>query len=313
MYDTVTSTSLFARSIIATCAIALAMSHAACLFFPYQAHAQMQTVQPIQPVLTPIAGQSIQTPVDASKIIAKRVLLVNMTTGETIYEKDALTVQPLASLTKLMTAVTVREMYAIWANPPKRIRLISRTSAQTAADRQVAVGGYMKTDDLISYMLLSSSNFAAQSLASGIIDRDSFISYMNFTARNLGLSESRFVNASGLTERDGSGSTGNAKDVMKLLDIIVKKYPQLATATRSGDALIRTSSGKAIAIDNPNKSLERIPGIYLGKTGYTDEAGGNLALVIKRNGAYYGIVVLGSTIDGRFSDAEYLASLIPMR
>ncbi len=313
MNYTATSMSVFARMTTAACVIASAMSSVACLFFPYQAQAQMQTVQPVQQVSTPIADQPVQAPIDASKIIAKRVLLVNMATGETMYEKDAQTVQPLASLTKLMTAVTVREMYSLWANPPKRIRLISRTSAQTAADRQVAIGGYMKTDDLVSYMLLSSSNFAAQSLASGIIDRDSFISYMNFTARNLSLSESRFVNASGLTERDGSGSTGNARDVMKLLAIIVKKYPELAIATRSGDAVIRTSSGKSIAIDNPNKSLERIPGIYLGKTGYTDEAGGNLALVIKRNGAYYGIVVLGSTIDGRFTDAEYLASLIPIK
>ncbi len=249
---------------------------------------------------------------DQARIIGKRVLVANLSTGQVLFDRDSATVQPLASLAKLMTAITVREVYATWKNPPQKIRLISRTAAFTAADREVAVGGYMKTGDLVSYMLLSSSNFAAQSLASGIMPYTSFISYMNFTARKLGIADSKFVNASGLTEKGGSSSEGTARDVMKILDVIVKKYPDLAIATRSGDATVRSSSGKVISIENTNKSLERISGVFLGKTGYTAEAGGNLALVLNRNGSYYGIVVLGSTLEGRFSDVEYLSSLIPL-
>lgn len=248
---------------------------------------------------------------DTAKLKARHVLVTNLTTGQTLFDKDSVTIQPLASLSKLMTAITAKEIAKTWANPPQRIKLISKGAAYTAADREVAAGGYMKYDDLISYMLLSSSNFAAQSLANNIMPYSSFISYMNFTARKLGITNSKFVTASGLTNDDGTSSLGNAQDVMKTLGIIVSKYPELATATRSEDAVIKTSSGKIIKIDNTNKSLEKIKGIFLGKTGYTDEAGGNLAIVLELNGSYYGIVVLGSTIEGRFSDVEYLASLIP--
>ncbi len=248
---------------------------------------------------------------DPTKLEAKHILVTNLTTGQTLFDKDSLTVRPLASLSKLMTAITAKEIAKTWVNPPKKIKLVAKSGAYTAADREVAAGGYMKYDDLISYMLLSSSNFAAQSLANNIMPYTSFISYMNFTARKLGLTNSKFVTASGLTNDNGSSSVGTAQDVMKTLGVIVTKYPELATATRSEDAVIKTSSGKIINIDNTNKSLEKIKGIFLGKTGYTDEAGGNLAIVLELNGSYYGIVVLGSTIQGRFNDVEYLASLIP--
>ncbi len=248
---------------------------------------------------------------DAAKLQAKHVLVSNLTTGQVLFDKDSLAIQPLASLAKLMTAITAKEIAKSWAKPPQRIKLVAKSGAYTAADREVAAGGYMKYDDLISYMLLSSSNFAAQSLANNIMPYSSFMSYVNFTAKKLGLANSRFINASGLTNDDGTLSTGNAVDVMKTLGIIVTKYPELATATRSEDAVIKTSTGKLINIDNTNKSLEKIKGIFLGKTGYTDEAGGNLAIVLELNGSYYGIVVLGSTLEGRFSDVEYLASLIP--
>ncbi len=249
---------------------------------------------------------------DQSKIIAKNVLVTNLTTGQVLFDKNSTVVQPIASLAKLMTAITIKEIQATWKNPPEKIKLISKTAAYTKADFQVATGGYMKTNDLVSYMLLASSNFAAQSLANGVMPYTSFISYMNFTAKNLGLNSYAFVNASGLTEANGKSSIGSAQDIMKTLVIIMKKYPELASATRSNGATIKSSTGEVIEIDNTNKSLDVIPGIVLGKTGFTDEAGGNLALVIKRNNNYYGVVVMGSTIDARFTDAEYLASLIPV-
>jgi D-alanyl-D-alanine carboxypeptidase len=307
--NNIKSISISAVAITALCVLALM----AVVSIPTIASAQsvQASAEPTPTSTVPIHVDAVLNP-DTSKILAKRVLVTNLSTGQILFEKDASTIQPIASLAKLMTAITVKEIYATWPNPPQKIKLVSRTAAQTAADRQVAVGGYMKANDLVSYMLLSSSNFAAQSLASSIMPYTSFISYMNFTARKLGITESSFINASGLTEKNGTSPTGNARDIMKTLDIIVKKYPELAIATRSEDAVIRTSSGKSIPIDNTNKSLEKIQNVFLGKTGYTDEAGGNLAIVVRRNGNYYGIVVLNSTVAGRFSDAEYLASLIPL-
>jgi D-alanyl-D-alanine carboxypeptidase len=313
----VTDMTRFAIKIAPTCLLILFILLFMGILGAKPAFAQTnQTTQPGQSNQSGLTGQTSQVASfsynpTASKILGKHVLVTNLSTGQVLFDRESSVAQPLASLTKLMTAITVKEIYSVWTNPPERIRLISKTGAYTEADRAVAVGGWMKANDLLSYMLLSSSNFAAQSFAEGIMPYTSFISYMNFTAKRLGINNSHFVNASGLTNDNGTSSTGTASDIMKTLAIIMKKYPELAAATRSEDAVIKSSTGTKVTIDNTNKSLENIPNLALGKTGYTDEAGGNLAVVIKRNGNYYGIVVLGSTLDGRFKDVEYLASLVP--
>lgn len=260
--------------------------------------------KPIQAKLQATIGS------DDMPVEAKHILVTDLSTGEVLFNRDADTPQPLASLTKLMTAITVRTITDTWKNPPKQIRLVAKSAAWTKADRELAVGGYMSIDDLTSYMLLTSSNFAAQSLANGFMPFPSFVSYMNFSAKNLGLKHSNFINASGLTEANGAASTGSASDIMKMLAFISKRYPKLAEATRSAEAHIETDSGKMVTIENTNKLLGDIPGLYLGKTGFTDEAGGNLAIVIRRNDHLYGIVVMGSTVEGRFDETAQIASLI---
>ncbi len=257
-----------------------------------------------------------QLTIDPTQVKAKSVLVQNLTTGEILYERDADTPKPLASLSKLMTAITVKKIQKNWKILPEKVKLISNAVALTEVDRAVKQGGYMKIDDLVTYMLLSSSNFAAYSLAHELIPFTSFMAYMNFTAKEIGLEHSHFVNGTGLTESpkgmkiDERNSIGSAKDMAKILDHILKTYPELAAATRISDAYIETTSGKKIQIANTNKLLDSLDTIYLGKTGYTNDAGGNLAIVIQKNNQYYAIVVLDSTVADRFTDVSYLASAI---
>lgn len=253
-----------------------------------------------------------QSKIDTQTIKGQSVLVKNISTGEILYSKESDAVRPLASITKLMTAITVMKMKEEWKSLPESIQIISNGEALTATDRAVKAGKYMKLDNLVSYMLLTSSNFAAYSIAHEIIPFSSFISYMNRQGEIIGLKNSHFVNASGLSENGSTkeirNSIGTADDVMKLLETITFKYPQLAKATRTSDATVKLPNGQSVAIENTNKLLDTMPDIFLGKTGYTEDAGGNLAIVIEREGQYYGIVVLGSTMDDRFTDVSYLAS-----
>ncbi len=254
--------------------------------------------------------------IDPTKVLAQSVLVKNLNTGQILFSRESQRRLPLASISKLMTAITVKTMQENWKTLPAIIRLSPNIGgALTAADRAVKAGGYMKTNDLNAYMLLTSSNYAAYSLTHELIPFSSFMAYMNFTAKNIGLKNSHFINGSGLTEiarnKTHSNSEGTAEDVMTMLQVFVKKYPELARATRTPDAFIRIhATGEKIPIENTNKLLDSMDNIFLGKTGYTGDAGGNLAIVIQKNDQYYGIVVLGSTAAARFDDVAYLASQI---
>lgn len=253
--------------------------------------------------------------VDVSRIKANTVLVKDITNNTVLYEKNTREILPLASLTKLMTAITVREMQKTWRGMPVQIKLISNRQALNSADRKIHTGGYLNMNDAISYMLLSSSNFTAYSLAHQIIPFESFIAYMHFIARNSGATTAQFVNATGLTDIDRFGihrnSIGSAYDVLAFLETIYKKYPELMQATIQNQAhIIKQSTGEKIVIENTNAALDTIPDIVLGKTGFTDDAGGNLALLIKRDNVLYAVIVMGSTQTDRFLDAVYLASQI---
>lgn len=259
--------------------------------------------------------------IDESKLLAKSVMIKNLTTGKIIYSKNPDEQLPLASLVKLMTAITVRNLQENWQIFPTQIQLSGDGTPLTKADFSIGSEGFMKIDDMLNYMLLTSSNFAAQSLARNIIPEMSFISYMNFTAKKIGLAHSTFINASGLTEtlhknNQPLSSVGTVRDVTILLEKIIIEYPELASATQIQSATVTNTTGKKIEIKNTNKLLDdplfstQKKRIVLGKTGFTDEAGGNLAIVLLKNNQYYSITVIGSTIEGRFDDIHYLATQI---
>lgn len=253
--------------------------------------------------------------IDESRVKASTVLVKDITNNTVLYEKNAREILPLASLTKLMTAITVREMQKTWRGIPEQIKLVSNRQALNAADRKIHTGGYLNMNDAVSYMLLSSSNFTAYSLAHQIIPFESFIAYMHFMAKKSGAINAKFVNATGLTDIDRFGihrnSTGSAYDIVAILETIYKKYPELMQATVQDQAyIIKQSTGEKVIIENTNAALDTIPGIVLGKTGFTDDAGGNLALLIQKNDRLYAVVVMNSTLSDRFLDAAYLASQI---
>lgn len=254
-------------------------------------------------------------PIDETNIVAKSFLVKNITTDTVLYEKSASEILPLASLTKLITAMTVREMQKNWVSFPAQIKLVSNGPALNTVDRIVKSGRYLSIDDALSYMLLTSSNYAAYSLSHNIIPYPSFISYMNYTAKKVGAKNMTLINASGLTEVDKKGihsnSIGSAEDIMTILDLYASQYQKLAKSTRLEEAyLINPKTGEKVVVENTNTHLDKIPNLILGKTGYTDDAGGNLALLIKKNDEIYGIVIMNSTIEDRFKDALYLASML---
>ena len=132
---------------------------------------------------------------------------------------------------------------------------------------------------------------------------------MNDIARELDLRHTYFLNVSGLDVSDTlSGAYGSARDVAGLFAYAVRAALFVFARTAQDGIRITSADGtQKTILFNTNNSIGDIPGLMMGKTGLTDLAGGNLAVVFDAGiGHPVAAVVLGSTQNGRFSDIETL-------
>src|SRR5581483_1075340 len=174
-----------------------------------------------------------------------------------------------------------------------------------------------KLKDLLDFSLVVSSNDGARSIASvaGAMDlktddynlgREDFIKKMNEEAKKIGLVNTYYMDENGLDIGNTAGATGSAEDIAKLLTYIVTHKPDLLEATRYKVETIDSLNTSHVA-KNTDEIVNEIPGIIASKTGYTDLAGGNLAVAFDSSiGHPIVVVVLGSTKTGRFDDMAAL-------
>mgnify|MGYP001567642280 CR=1 FL=1 len=219
---------------------------------------------------------------------------------------------PLASLTKIMTALV-----AIETGEPDDTITVTGDAIALEGDQGLRQWEKWRLGDLIDLMLLSSSNDGAHAIASAVgategtlADADignAFVRAMNQKARALSLTQTYFLNESGLDVNEGvSGAYGSARDVARLLEYVIMRHPEIIEATRY--KMLETASLKERhTAKNTNQFVENIPGLIASKTGFTDLAGGNLAIAFDAGLSHPVIVVvLGSTEKERFTDAGIL-------
>lgn len=251
-------------------------------------------------------------PFEDQRILAKAVYVYDVNAKKVIFEKNSEAQLPLASLTKLMTAVTAVSML------PKDLKVtIRKEFLAEEGDSGLLANESWKLSDLLDFSLVASSNDGARSIASVIgaanlknndydLGRKEFVRKMNEKAQEIGLKQTYFINESGLDEGSTSGAYGSAKDIGSLFSYIMENNPDIVEATKykTFDTVSDTKTHKA---KNTNADVDDIPGLLASKTGYTEMAGGNLAVAFDPSiGRPIVIVVLGSTIDGRFDDMNKL-------
>ncbi|KKU70719.1 MAG: Serine-type D-Ala-D-Ala carboxypeptidase [Parcubacteria group bacterium GW2011_GWA2_47_21] len=255
---------------------------------------------------------------------AKSVAIFDLQSGEFVYEKNATAQLPLASLTKIMTAIVAKESIS---NPT--IVTIEKDDITQDGDSGLKIGEEWNLYDLIKFMLVSSSNDGASALATAIgasadglakpetegeiaSSKESFIEKMNGKAVELGLDQTFFLNESGLDETEGlSGAYGSARDVAKLLAYAIIKHPDIMSVTGENELIFSTFGNENHSAKNTNPNAASLPGILGSKTGFTDLAGGNLTVALDASfGRPIIIVVLGSSEEGRFRDVETLAKAV---
>jgi serine-type D-Ala-D-Ala carboxypeptidase (penicillin-binding protein 5/6) len=242
-----------------------------------------------------------KNPFDATVVSARAAFVYDIRNKREIFAKNAEQQLPLASIAKLMTALVAEENLEQGS-----FVTISSEAIAESGDSGFFNGERWSVKDLIDFTLMTSSNDGAAALALAV-DKPVTVAF-NKKADKLGLVQSYFANSTGLDNGGNtSGSYGSARDVAELLTYILVNNPELIEATRYETlSFISQSAGVHLAT-NTNKSIRNIPALIGGKTGFTDLAGGNLAFAFDAGLMRPMIVVvLGSTEDGRFEDAEKL-------
>lgn len=240
-------------------------------------------------------------------IEAKAAIVYDITTGETLYAKNAEAQLPLASLTKLLTVYA-----ALSTLSPETAITITPDAARAEAPRAFRVGDTLALSDLARLTLTASLNDGATAIAVAVAERENRdqAAMLAGAAAALGLGQTYAVNGSGLdVSTEISGGYGSARDLAKLAGALVGKNAAIALATTESTATAISESGSAFTVKNTDPIVGTIPRLLLSKTGFTDLAGGNLALVFDAGMNHpVAVVVLGSTVKSRFTDGNALVA-----
>ena len=236
---------------------------------------------------------------DALGLHSSVALVVDQDTQEVLYSKNDHVVLPIASLTKLMTGLVIAE-----ANLPmdERIRITQAdVDTEKGSSSRLAVGTELSRGDLMHLSLMSSENRAAHALGRTFPGgMELFISRMNQRARSLGMTDTRYVEPTGLSSQNQS----SANDLAVLA---AKAYNEPMLRELS------TSQGREVAVGSRTLQYNNTNGLIknpqwdigLQKTGYISEAGRCLVMQAQVAGRKLIMVFLDST--GKFSrmgDAE---------
>jgi len=223
-------------------------------------------------------------------IHGQAAFLVDLDARQVLWQRDAETTRAPASLTKLITAmVAVDDAGSL----DHVVQVNAQATQITPSLMGLSAGEQLTVRDLLDGLFLDSGNDAAEALASGIVPRDRFIRQMNVKAKAIGLTESHFVNPSGL---DAPGHGMSAHDLVHAAAYLDTYYPQLAAIAATKDVAIPASAThKAFYPHNLNRLLWTYPGATGLKTGLTDDAGGCTLATATRDSRHLIAVVLNAT------------------
>jgi D-alanyl-D-alanine carboxypeptidase (penicillin-binding protein 5/6) len=207
------------------------------------------------------------------EVAAKSYILLDLTTGQTLAEREADAPSDPASLTKLMTAYVV-----FMALREHKLTLEQTLPVSLRAWEERKGGGSLmfieprmtpKVSDLLRGMIVNSGNDASVVLAEGVAGTvDQFVGMMNRQAQAFGLKNTSFKNATGLTE---SGHQSTARDMAVIASRIISDFPEYYPiySTRT----YRYENAPVSNQNNRNALLLRDPSVDGMKTGYTSAAG----------------------------------------
>ncbi len=223
-------------------------------------------------------------------IDAKAALVLDVSTGRNLYQKNIQQRLPIASLTKIMTAIIVWERLK-----PDDVVTVAPTAMKVDGERQdLYKGEQLTVRSLMELMLIRSSNDAAYALRDFAKQQGiDLIAEMNEKASELGMRSTHFTDPAGLD--DAAYST--AEDLGKAVKYALQ-YDAIWNVSRQPSATIQSVDGRILhEVQSTDQLLGVLSDIIGGKTGYTDGALGCMILIVNASHGDNKIIgiVLGST------------------
>ncbi|MCL5114058.1 MAG: D-alanyl-D-alanine carboxypeptidase [Patescibacteria group bacterium] len=237
----------------------------------------------------PSLGNPIKTTIARPVTTARSVLLYDLTDGQVLFASNPKEKLPIASLTKIMTAIIALE------NKKKDDRyLVGKKDLVGEDSMGLDENEVLSQKELLYGLILHSGNDAAETLANNFQGgRDAFIRAMNDKARSLGLSDTHFTNPTGL-EGDGK-QYSTTYDLLVVTRYAILNFPLFNEVVSTFDyAIPQTSTHKSFYLENETNLLTSYPGVKGVKTGYTPEAGLCLVTYLDFGGHKIIGIILGS-------------------
>jgi len=218
----------------------------------------------------------------------RSIILVEETTGRVLYERDADVQMPPASITKIMTLLLTMEAMEQGRFSLDTMVTCSKHAASMGGSQiWLEEGEQMSVDDIIKAVCIKSANDAAVVLAELVGGSEEvFASMMNERAKELGMTKTHFVNASGL---DADGHLSTARDI-SLMSRALMRHDKIFEYTK---IWMDTLRGGQTELVNTNKLIRYYNGATGLKTGTTDGAGSCLSATAERDGLSLIGVVMG--------------------
>lgn len=258
-----------------------------------------------RPKLPELKGEMLA----AEKFSARSMLVKDLETGAILFRKNEYDIRPIASLTKLMSALVILEREPDWDS-----------SAKVVGEDVISMGTHMYAgdtytlSDLWSAALIGSSNKAVETIVQALgWPREAFIERMNQKARELGMSDTLFVDPTGLDD----GNVSTASDIAILLSealnvdkvkqaLLIPEYNLYSKERRKRHHMWNTNW---LLLGWINSDFAEIRG---GKTGYTPAAGYNFVMQVGNEaGKMINVVVLGTNShEARFTEARDAAEWV---
>jgi len=245
------------------------------------------------------------------EVTADRYVAIDVNSGEVLLQKDSNLKQPIASITKLMTALVILEQEPDWQQSVTMIR----TDETYGAYPHIYRGEEIKFIDLWKSALVASDNNAIVAMIRSLgFKQVEFVDLMNQKAKQIGMYQTSFADPTGLDEDNLS----TALDVARLVHLTMQKN-EIRESVLQGKYQFKILNNRKtrriyntdILVDSFLNKSQYGYELIGGKTGYLPEAGYCLAVEITNNQQPVVIVVLNSsTISERFQDVKVIADWV---
>ena len=239
---------------------------------------------------------------------AKGAILTDCNSGKVLLEQNSDEKLPIASVTKVMSMLLIMEAIDMGKLAfDTKVKVSEHSYSMGGSQVWLEPGEEFTVDELLKAVAIHSANDATVALGEAVAgSEEAFVGMMNDKARELGMTNTNFLDCTGLTDK---GHYSTARDIAVMSRELLLKYPQITEYTSTWQAKFRDNvPGKdPVSLDNTNKLVRFYDGTVGLKTGFTGAAGHCLSASAIRNGQQLISVVLGEPDSNtRFAESRKL-------